>query len=291
MKLEIYTMNSFAKTRMGGNPAGVVLNSDSLLKKDMQRIAEKIGFSEIAFVKKSDRADFKVLFFTPNKEVELCGHATVATFALLLCKNIINEGIYKQETKSGVLNVECRNNKIYMEQCNPEFYKILDKRYIADTLNIDENNIMDNIPIQIVSTGLNDILIPVKSLKALYDVKPDFNKISYICSKEGAVGYHVFTMETKCSSMAHCRNFAPLYDINEESATGTSNGALGCYLYKYGIVDENSARNLVFEQGYCMGKPSEILVELDTYNNCIKVVRVGGTALNIKKKLFSDFEK
>ena len=219
MKLEIYTMNSFAKTRMGGNPAGVVLNSDSLLKKDMQRIAEKIGFSEIAFVKKSDRADFKVLFFTPNKEVELCGHATVATFALLLCKNIINEGIYKQETKSGVLNVECRNNKIYMEQCNPEFYKILDKRYIADTLNIDENNIMDNIPIQIVSTGLNDILIPVKSLKALYDVKPDFNKISYICSKEGAVGYHVFTMETKCSSMAHCRNFAPLYDIFDKTLT------------------------------------------------------------------------
>lgn len=285
MDLEIYTMNSFAKTRMGGNPAGVVLNADSLLKKDMQRIARKVGFSETAFVKKSDSVDFKVLFFTPNKEVELCGHATVATFTLLLHKNIIDEGTYKQETKSGILNVECRNNKIYMNQCSPEFHKILDKRYIADTLNIDENNIMDNIPIQIVSTGLKDILIPVKSLKALYDVKPDFNKISHICSKEGAVGYHVFTMETKCSSTAHCRNFAPLYDIDEESATGTSNGALGCYLYKYGIVDEDSARNLVFEQGYCMGRPSEILVELVTYNNCIRRVRVGGTALNIEKRI------
>jgi len=94
-----------------------------------------------------------------------------------------------------------------MNQCNPEFYEILDKKEIVNTLNIDLDEIMDDLSIQIVSTGLKDILIPIKSLKALCDIKP---------------------------------NFAPLYDIPEEAATGTSNGALSCYLYKYGCVLEKN---------------------------------------------------
>ena len=255
MKIKVYTLNAFAKTNTGGNPAGVVLN-----------------------------ADFKVEFFTLNNEVNLCGHATIATFYLLASKGIIHVGNCTQETKAGILNIEYRkNNKIYMSQCNPQFYKILDKKYIADTLNINQDKIMDNIPIQIVSTGLKDILIPIKSLNALYDIRPDFNKILDVSKKENVIGYHLFTLDTKYNSTAHCRNFAPLYDIDEEAATGTSTGALSCYLYKYGIVSEDCSKNLVFEQGYFMNRPSEILASLDIDNKEIDGVQVGGSALNIKE--------
>lgn len=285
MSIKVYTLNAFAKTESGGNAAGVVLNADSLSVEEMQKISAKVGFSETAFVKKSNKADFKVEFYTPNSEVDLCGHATIGTFTLLAHKGIISKGEYSQETKAGILKIECnKNNVIYMEQKKPEFYEILDKNEIAESLDLDENDIMSELPVQIVSTGLKDILIPVKSLKVLNDMKPDFDKISCISKKQGVVGYHVFTLETLNNGTAHCRNFAPLYDIPEEAATGTSNGALSCYLYKHGIIDEKSSQSLVFEQGYSMGRASEILSSLKVQNGEIVDVMVGGTALNIEEK-------
>lgn len=286
MEIKVYTLNSFAKKYNGGNPAGVVLDADFLTAHDMQKVAGKVGFSETAFVKQSNKADFKVVFFTPNREVDLCGHATIATFYLLANKGIIQVGEYRQETKAGILKVECRtNNIIYMNQRNPQFYEILDKKEIADTLNINEDQIMDEIPVQIVSTGLKDILVPIKSLKTLYNIRPDFDKVSRVSKKYDVIGYHLFTLNTEHDSTAHCRNFAPLYDIDEESATGTSTGALSCYLYKYGIISEDNVENLVFEQGYSMEKPSEILVNLMVHNQKVNDVKVGGIALNIKEKM------
>lgn len=285
MSIKVYKLNAFAKTETGGNPAGVVLDADSLSVEEMQKISAKVGFSETAFVKKSNKADFKVEFYTPNSEVDLCGHATIGTFTLLAHKGIINKGKYTQETKAGILKIECnKNNVIYMEQKKPEFYEMLNKKEIATSLNINENDIMSELPAQIVSTGLKDILIPVKSLKVLNNMKLDFDKISCVSKKHGVVGYHVFTLETQNKGTAHCRNFAPLYDIPEEAATGTSNGALSCYLYKHGIINEKSSRSLVFEQGYSMGRPSEILSSLIIKNGEISEVMVGGTALNIEER-------
>lgn len=285
MNIKVYTLNAFAKTERGGNPAGVVLNANSLSVEEMQKISAKVGFSETAFVKKSNKADFKVEFYTPKAEVDLCGHATIGTFTLMAHKGIIGKGQYSQETKAGILKIECnKDNVIYMEQTRPEFYEILDKKEIAASLNLDENDIMSELPVQIVSTGLKDILIPVKSLKVLKDMKPDFDKVSCISKKYGVIGYHVFTLETLNNGTAHCRNLAPLYDIPEEAATGTSNGALSCYLYKHGIVDEKSSQSLVFEQGYSMGRPSQILSSLKVQNGEIVEVMVGGTALNIEER-------
>ena len=106
-------------------------------------------------------------------------------------------------------------------------------------------------------------------------------KIKQISRKYNAVGYHVFALESLHGANANCRNFAPLYDIPEESATGTSNGALGCYLYHYGKINDEKASNLVIEQGYSMKKPSEIMVSLTVKKNEIFEVKVGGNAMNL----------
>ena len=284
--ITVYTLNAFAKTKEGGNPAGVVLAADSLSDTDMQKIANEIGFSETAFVKKSNKADFKVVFFTPKYEVNLCGHATIATFHLMMKKGIIEAGQYTQETKAGILKIECRkDNVIFMNQPKPHFYEMLDKREIATSLNINDAEIMNDLPIQIVSTGLRDIMIPIRSLKSIYKIKPNFEKISNICKSQEAVGYHLFSLETEYASTANCRNFAPLYDIPEEAATGTSSGALSCYLYKNGLILESNTEKLVFEQGYSMGKPSEILTSLVIHNQEIDEVKVGGIAINIGERV------
>jgi PhzF family phenazine biosynthesis protein len=284
MRLIVYTLNSFAKTEDGGNPAGVVLQADGLSDEEMLSIAQQVGFSETAFVHKSEKANYKVRFFTPNSEVRLCGHATIAAFTLLKNKKIIDDGILCQETKAGILNIEVDNDKVYMNQNAPEYFNIIDKNEVADSLNITQDDFVSHLPIQIVSTGLKDIMIPIKSLDRLFSIKPDYKKIAALSKKYNIIGFHVFSLETKFDSTAHCRNFAPLYNINEESATGTSNGALACYLYKHGIVNEEQSSELVFEQGYSMQKPSEILVRLKIDNNKICEVKVGGKAI-IKQEL------
>jgi len=279
MKARVYCLNSFAKTKEGGNPAGIVLEADNFSSAEMQKIAKKVGFSETAFIQKSEQADFKVSFFTPNAEVDLCGHATIAAFYLLKDLGIIKAGRYTQETGAGILGIEvAKSGKIFMNQNLPKFCKSIDTMNIANSLNLTLNDFIADLPVQIVSTGLRDIFIPIKSLETLLAIQPNLEEIAKLSKAYNVTGYHVFTLETKLGSTAHCRNFAPLYEIPEESATGTSNGALGCYLFEHGVVSQKQANNLVFEQGYSMGKPSEILVKL-IIDQAIKEVQVGGTAL------------
>ena len=108
MELTVYRLSSFPKEDHGGNEAGVVLDADLLKDKEMLKIAKEVGYSETAFVSKSNVADFKVRFFTPANEVSLCGHATIATFNLLRDKELINPGIYTQETKAGILKLDVK---------------------------------------------------------------------------------------------------------------------------------------------------------------------------------------
>lgn len=296
MKVTVHILNAFTQTENGGNPAGVVLSADHLSESEMLAIAAKVGFSETAFVLRSDQADYRIRFFTPQAEVDLCGHATIAAFSLMLQEHRLLAGAgcppppgpscpctaLSQETNAGVLQVEIHAaGTVYMHQNRPLFCEEIDKGELSDSLNIHPDALMDQYPAQIVSTGLRDILIPVKTLDGLLGIKPDFHKIQAISRKYDVIGYHLFTLETMNSSTAHCRNFAPLYDIPEEAATGTSNGALGCYLYKYGLVSEDQAGQMTFEQGYSMQRPSEILTSLTVRNREIVEVKVGGVARKV----------
>ncbi|WP_032122526.1 PhzF family phenazine biosynthesis protein [Clostridium amazonitimonense] len=282
MKVNVYKLNSFAKTKDGGNAAGVVVNADSLSEKEMRKVAAILGFSETAFILRSNVADFRVRFFTPKEEVDLCGHATIATFYTMASLGLLKPGMYKQETKAGILGIEIKeDNSVMMNQPVPVFSEIIDKDEIADSLNMEALQMSEDLSVQVVSTGLRDIMVPVKSIKILNAIKPDMEKIKKISRKYNAVGYHVFTLESLQGGHAHCRNFAPLYDIPEESATGTSNGALGCYLYHYGKINNEQVSNIVFEQGYSMKKPSEILVSLTVREKEILEVKVGGNAMNL----------
>jgi PhzF family phenazine biosynthesis protein len=319
MRIKAFKLNSFAKSIDGGNPAGVVIGADSLTEDQMKQIAGVLKFSETAFVMEStqnedvgvevDRcaikivdtdantndaaaaesdsattpiADLRVRFFTPTDEVDLCGHATIGAYYAMVSNDLIDPGIYYQETKAGILKVQVKEDfSIMMDQTIPSFYEIISKEEIAASLNIKTTDIPNDLPIQVVSTGLKDIMVPVKSIDVLHGINPNFDKIEEISKKYGATGYHVFTLETLYHSNAHCRNFAPLYGIPEESATGTASGALACYLFKYGKINEEQAANIVFEQGYSMKKPSEIFAALKVDGKEIIEVKVGGSAMNL----------
>lgn len=275
MEHKIYKVSAFTKEGKGGNLAGVVLAADSLNDREMQSIAKRLGYSETAFVQKSEKADFKVRFFTPTDEVDLCGHATIATFNLLKTLKYIKEGIYKQETKAGILQLNITSDLVYMEQNPPRFFEKLlveDLMHCFDKLNVDTK-----YPIQIVSTGMKEIFLPVKTKLDLHQLTPHFERIIELSKKYDVIGIHAFTYD--CDVDAESRNFAPLVGIDEESATGTSNGALGCYTYQYKTQKEQ----YLFWQGISMNLPSEITTKIQASGNQIDRVYVGGKAIVLEE--------
>ena len=266
--VETYAVSAFCKDGMGGNKAGVVLFDDSLNEEHKKAVAAKLGYSETAFVTDSEKADFKIEYFTPSEEVPLCGHATIATFALMQSKDMLDKSEYTFETKEGVLVAKIEDDKIFMEQSKPKYFEILEKNELVNCFDID--CISTRYPIQIMSTGLRDIIIPIYDEKTLYTMKPNFSVITNKSRMFGCVGIHAFALER---DRIICRNFAPLYDIPEESATGTANCALVSYLYKHDIMQKEE---YVIEQGYTMNSPSEIIVKIETDAGEISRIFVGG---------------
>lgn len=126
MNVEVYTLNAFSEGERGGNPAGVVLEQAlSLDAAQMQLIAKELGFSETAFMEKSLLADYKIRYFTPASEVDLCGHATIAAFGLMHSLGLSKEATsYSIETKAGILDVDISSEGlVYLSQVVPQFLK------------------------------------------------------------------------------------------------------------------------------------------------------------------------
>jgi PhzF family phenazine biosynthesis protein len=274
----VHVLPAFTRAGLGGNPAGVVLDAEGLSEAAMQETARRAALSETVFLLPSARADFRLRFFTPTDEVDLCGHASVAAFQLLRRLERVKDGDLTMETRAGLLRVEVlAGGLVLVEQKPPEFFETVPAKALSKALGVPASRISAaGLPAQIVSTGLRDLLVPVAGLKKLKSLKPDRETLKTLCWSLDVIGVHAFSEETLLpGSTAHARNFAPLYGIDEEAATGTSNGALACYLRRHGRLASDSA---VFEQGDGLGRPSEILARLDCEDGRVLSVRVGGRA-------------
>lgn len=169
--VDVYVVSAFSKDKKGGNKAGVVLDSHDLTPTKMMAIAKDLGYSETAFLMEPNLADFKIRYFTPTEEVPLCGHATIATFSILNSLGKLGKDTYTIETKDGTLNIRiAKDEMIFMEQNRPTYFEILKPDAFAGCL---EDRFIDTaLPIQIVSTGLKDIMLPVDSKDHLEEAEP-----------------------------------------------------------------------------------------------------------------------
>lgn len=286
--MEINIISAFCLKDLikSGNKAGVV-SGVKLSAGEKQRIANYVNLPETVFIEESKKADFSFSYFTSVSEVDLCGHATIAALAFLSNQIKLLTPHLKIETKAGILSVFKEDDLFYMEQQIPKFTEIIPPDMIAESLNIPISDLGLPLPVQIVSTGLPDIIIPIKNKEILDRINPDFEKISDISKKYSCVGYHLFCPADNKYS-AYTRNFAPLYAINEESATGTASCALAAYLYKY--TDKN--KEYKFRQGDSLMSPSEIQVKTESdHKSQIEKIFVGGRAefisrMKIKSKDF-----
>lgn len=288
MEINIFQVDAFTLKSFGGNPAGVVPNAKGLNTSDMQKIAKEMNISETAFVNQVADNIFKVRFFTPVCEVDLCGHATIATFYTMANKGYIKSienGIKKAqlETNIGTFPIDInydngKPNYILMEQSRPKSLgRIKDIDSLLDSINLNKSQIGigdEYIEPEIISTGLPDIILPIKDKKVFDNLDVDFNKLSVVSENLNVTGVHVFYLPERTSEVVYARNFAPLVGINEESATGTANGALIYYLKKNNLIEYNK---IIALQGNSMNRSSEIYCFIEEDIGGFKI-KVGGNA-------------
>lgn len=276
---------AFSISGTGGNPAGVVLNADTLSNKEKQSIATKAGLSEVAFVSKSISADFKLEFFTPTRQIAHCGHATIATFTYLKQEGFIKGERSSKETIDGNRDIYFKNGFAYMEQKAP-VYKNTDSELpeILESLNLTKEDLLKGYSPTIVNTGNSFLIVPVANSKILKKIKPSLEKIKTYSEKHNLIGYYVFCLSEEQGIAATTRMFAPLYGIDEESATGMAAGPLACYLFDNHFTKETE---LTIKQGEYMAKPSSsrINVSLELEEDKIKKLFAGGDAFIAEERL------
>jgi len=270
MTVTAHIINAFVKNGTGGNPAGVVFDADRLSEEDMQQVAGKVGFSETAFVSASDEAGFRLDFFTPNRRIAHCGHATIATFAYLAETGRLGEGETSKMTVDGPRKIIIKGKQAFMEQTAPS-YRAADE-WAADgvsledvmtSLGLTESDMVEDVKPQLVNTGNSFIIFPVRNEEILAGIIPDQDAISAISEKLDLIGYYVFALSPSSSaSHATTRMFGPRYAIPEEAATGMAAGPLGCFLYDVMGIKET---HMEIDQGNFMtpASPSVIAVDLD----------------------------
>ena len=280
-KINIFQIDAFADKPFEGNPAGVALG-DGLTKEEMQFIAREMNLAETAFLSKSDKADYNLRWFTPKMEVELCGHATIASLHFLNEKNRIkNNSEIKFDTLSGILKCRVENHRYFMQIPIYEINEYPGNRTkILNALSIQKCDVFDSIPFLLLENGY--LYIYIKKLSALKRLKPNFKTLLHLSEENNFGGVVVFTKETfEKDNFAHLRFFAPYYGIDEDPVTGSANGPLMLVLnYLRFVIFGNDEVNLTFEQGDIISRRGRIGVK---YSPTKKELYISGNAVTVMK--------
>jgi PhzF family phenazine biosynthesis protein len=223
---QTYHVAAFSKNQTGGNPAGVVVHAESLSREERQALAAQYNFSETAFVERGGGADYAIEFYTPNKQIDLCGHATVAAFSLLRTDFGLPTGTYTYKSTLGIERVAVGQHDVGLWQkarLLPE--DVTDTALSQAALRA--FGIDTRAALFTASTGSKFLYIELDSPEALLRLVPDFTAIERLSEQENLVGVYLYA---QTSEMIYARMFAPRYGIKEEAATGMAAGALALKL-------------------------------------------------------------
>jgi len=296
MNCPFYQVDVFTKIPFGGNPLAIFFDAEELTDDNMQDIAKEMNLSETTFVLPPGDlpVDFLVRIFTPEKELPFAGHPSLGTAHILRETGKVRSGNYpiKLSLKAGVVTIvqEGQDNLLFMDQLVPSFQKPIScSEELGKAIGISTDDISSTAhPIQIVSTGLPVLVVPVVSLKALQGITIDTIRLREFLASLGIDLLYAFTMETLDSNASiHSRAFAPELGITEDPATGSAAGAVGAYLSLNNLISENECKNILIEQGHNISRPSTLFVCIEQMEGEIKSVKVGGHSVTVFQGSFS----
>jgi trans-2,3-dihydro-3-hydroxyanthranilate isomerase len=307
-KYHFIQLDVFTDTAFAGNPLAVFPEAEGITDEQMMKIAREMNLSETVFVlpakPKVNSEDPDVLrrlrIFTPAREIPFAGHPVVGTWNCLAREGVVplpqdGNGLttIHHEVGIGVLpvDIEFRDGhpeKVVMTQGKFQILNELDESpeqaELARALGRAREDLDESLPIQVISTGLTCLAVPIRSLADLRDCRVNGSLLAEIYTRRGATGCLVFSRETLevGASRAHARFFAPADNIAEDPATGSACGALGGYLIHHGALElepKDGTYEFVIEQGDFINRPSRIHLEVTGGPGEVQQVRVGGSSV------------
>ena len=288
--ISVLHYDAFTEHPNQGNPAGIVLEGEKFNESEMQKIAEKVGFNETSFVLPSNIADLRIRYFTPGHEMNLCGHATIATvFALKANGHLPEKETILIETRAGILPIRINQKEqstpsIIMKQIPAQFKECNGSRKeLAEAIGIAESDLDVNQPILYGSTGIWTLLVPIKSLHVFSQMVPKNDLFPSILKEIPNASVHPFCLETfEGEATMHGRHFSsPFSGTIEDPVTGTASGVMGAYYVTY-INDKGKNQPIVIEQGKEIGRNGKVSVTVSDKDDQLDV-EISGTAVFVKE--------
>ena len=298
MPIQILHFDVFTLEPGKGNPAGIVLSADALDENTMQLIAAAAGYNDTAFVSASRQAEFQIRYFSPRKEVDLCGHATIAASIALHAHGFFAERPiphgFSIETKAGILPITIEEDTsgekiVLMSQADARFRNFNgDLTSLCEALGISTTDLNMDFPVVYGSTGRWTLIFPVRDLDAIRRMRPrNAMFMDVMNDMPTGTSIHPFCMETIGKDVdMHARHFsAPGSGTVEDPVTGAASGVLGAYCQEFTKEKRKQSLPLIIEQGYEVGRPGHVFVWAEKQANSYKV-RIAGNACFVDSQIF-----
>jgi trans-2,3-dihydro-3-hydroxyanthranilate isomerase len=254
-----------------------------------------MNLSESAFVLKTNKADFKARYWTCVEEIPLAGHPTIATIYTLIKAGLIqlkeSPMAISLELNEGPINVDIHHDgaqveKIVMTQRKPKFTTIHDPAVVCPLFNLEVEDLVQGVPIQTVSTGTPQLMVPVRSLEALRRARVNVEAYARYHESSDFFSPHLFVCQGVTSAgSTFARHFGVAPDMMEDPVTGSATGGMSAYIVKYGLLKETS---WIAQQGHWMDRAGMVHVNVTKgADGEPETVTIGGQAvLSLKGTLF-----
>ncbi len=289
--IHVHQIDAFTRVRFTGNPAGVVLDADTLTDGEMLAIARELNNADTAFILKADGPDhdLRVRFFTPRTEAAFVGHASVAAHYVLSGAAASPRRV-RQKSRAGIVEVEIRGSdaqrRIAIRQSPPPLGREINDRErlaVMDALALASPDLDPQCPVKVVGASSTRLMVGVRGAEQLRQLKPDFSRLTTLSAQMGAQGFFVFTLSPSVADvLTESRMFCPALGIPEDPVSGNAHGMLGVYLARHGLLDAAAPPvHFAGAQGHHLNRPGRVEVELEYQDGVVSGVWIVGQATSI----------
>jgi trans-2,3-dihydro-3-hydroxyanthranilate isomerase len=277
-----HLVDVFAETPYAGNQLAVFHDTADLSTAEMQALTREMNYSESTFIESTTPSDdrYEVHIFDPVEELAFAGHPTLGT-AFVIREFLRDDAPDELTLSLGVGDISVtvesagENDRYWVHQIPPSFEATFDHALAAEMLGLSLDDIDDRYPVELVSTGLPTLVVPLRSLDAVRRAETQSEPYhEELVEPFGNVNLLVFAPETRDDNDLTVRVFADAGGIPEDPATGSSNGCLASYLVAHRYFESNEVAVTV-EQGHEVGRPSLLHLRASEADGEISV-SVGG---------------
>ena len=288
--MHFFIVDVFAEARYRGNQLCVFADAGGLTDAQMGRMAREINFAETTFITGgSVETGFDVRIFTPEYEIPFAGHPTLGTAWVITNQLLKSPGqSVTLNLKAGPIPVETRNDTYWLTAAQPHFGRTFSPAHVAELLHIPEDALDEDYPIEWVTTGLPDVIVPLRSLDAVRAVRLDADAyltwlLRHNLYKTNSIdqlttSFYIFCRETYSpANQLNARMFCLENGaVVEDPATGSAASCLLAYLLKNQVAGQADAVRLRVEQGYERHRPSLLHLDGAILPNGAYQLRIGG---------------